>query len=249
MSVKKITRGSTCWHFCLLLLAAGLSVHSKSAAMTVTHQITVQPYQVVYSPGSGADITAVSDGSLELFSDAVFSQAGLDIDILNPIAFNSTPTGDIADHFQRFQIEAGLPPPTVRTIVPLFIDSWFPPPGSIGRGWVGAAGMLVQSPQSILSNFAHQLGHNLGLRHPDPFTGQTSNLMDYGSCLNATLVDVSPTISKCELDLDQINQIRNDLDNLSFVQNISAVPVPAAFWLFASALAGLVGFSKRRKSS
>jgi len=29
---------------------------------------------------------------------------------------------------------------------------------------------------------------------------------------------------------------------------VSAVPVPAAVWLFGSALIGLVGFSKRRKA-
>jgi hypothetical protein len=30
---------------------------------------------------------------------------------------------------------------------------------------------------------------------------------------------------------------------------ISAVPVPAAFWLFGSALVGLAGFGKRRKTA
>jgi len=30
---------------------------------------------------------------------------------------------------------------------------------------------------------------------------------------------------------------------------LSAVPIPAAFWLFGTALIGLVGFSKRRKAA
>lgn len=32
-------------------------------------------------------------------------------------------------------------------------------------------------------------------------------------------------------------------------EELSAIPVPAAFWLFGTALVGLVGFSKRRKAS
>ncbi|MCP3675834.1 MAG: PEP-CTERM sorting domain-containing protein [Gammaproteobacteria bacterium] len=31
--------------------------------------------------------------------------------------------------------------------------------------------------------------------------------------------------------------------------SVSAVPVPAAFWLFGTALIGLIGFSKRRKAT
>ena len=39
-----------------------------------------------------------------------------------------------------------------------------------------------------------------------------------------------------------------EVDNLTVsVSGLSEVPVPAAFWLFATALVGLVGFSKRRK--
>ena len=40
------------------------------------------------------------------------------------------------------------------------------------------------------------------------------------------------------------------LDNLNLsVTSIGAVPVPAAVWLFGTALIGLVGFSKRRKAA
>ena len=41
-----------------------------------------------------------------------------------------------------------------------------------------------------------------------------------------------------------------NLDNLQFnAAPLSAVPVPAAVWLFGTALIGLVGFSKRRKAA
>ena len=38
------------------------------------------------------------------------------------------------------------------------------------------------------------------------------------------------------------------IDNLSITTEVSQVPVPAAAWLFGSALMGLVGMSRRRKS-
>jgi hypothetical protein len=42
-----------------------------------------------------------------------------------------------------------------------------------------------------------------------------------------------------------------DIDNLSFArgQPVPAVPLPAAFWLFGTALVGLVGFGKRKKAA
>ena len=38
------------------------------------------------------------------------------------------------------------------------------------------------------------------------------------------------------------------IDNVSIVTDVSAVPVPAAAWLFGSGLLGLVGVARRRKS-
>jgi len=40
-----------------------------------------------------------------------------------------------------------------------------------------------------------------------------------------------------------------DYDDMVLKVEISAVPLPAAVWLFGTALIGLVGFSKRRKSA
>jgi hypothetical protein len=39
------------------------------------------------------------------------------------------------------------------------------------------------------------------------------------------------------------------IDNLSIVTDVSAVPVPAAVWLFGSGLLGLVGVARRKKSA
>ena len=37
-------------------------------------------------------------------------------------------------------------------------------------------------------------------------------------------------------------------DNLTYQSSVSAVPVPAAVWLFGSGIAGLIGASKRKKT-
>ncbi|MCX2982945.1 VPLPA-CTERM sorting domain-containing protein [Halieaceae bacterium IMCC14734] len=37
-------------------------------------------------------------------------------------------------------------------------------------------------------------------------------------------------------------------DNITITTDVAAVPLPAAAWLFGSALMGLVGMSRRRKS-
>jgi hypothetical protein len=40
-----------------------------------------------------------------------------------------------------------------------------------------------------------------------------------------------------------------DFDNVSFQADVAAVPVPAAAWLFGSALLGLTGLAKRKKAA
>lgn len=39
------------------------------------------------------------------------------------------------------------------------------------------------------------------------------------------------------------------MDNFTFNENVSAVPVPAAVWLFGSGLMGLLGFNRKRAQS
>jgi hypothetical protein len=39
-----------------------------------------------------------------------------------------------------------------------------------------------------------------------------------------------------------------EIDNVSVTADVSAVPVPAAVWLFGSGLLGLVGVARRKKA-
>jgi len=55
---------------------------------------------------------------------------------------------------------------------------------------------------------------------------------------------------KIEFTAFQGSNLQDDADNdyALAALTVSAVPVPAAVWLFGTALAGLIGFSKRRKA-
>lgn len=240
MSKKRIGLFNSC-----LLVVAVTGVPSTSFAAHFWYEVIVQPYQVSYQVEGISDITAVSDGSLEAFADAVFSQVGVDIELLTPIMFPTMPEGDINDHFFRFQEEAGLGSGGLsvitRTIVPLFIDSLFPPPGQLGLAWVSAAGIIVQSLESILGTFAHELGHNLGLGHL--FSGPFSNLMNFGSCGSATLADVTSTINTCDLTSEQIDQVTTELPSLAFAH---AVPLSGALGLLTASLFAL-GVLRRKR--
>jgi hypothetical protein len=75
--------------------------------------------------------------------------------------------------------------------------------------------------------------------------------------------DSLPSFAPNLADFDQVNQAQAQLsglfgDSIFFmnleidsvsIDSVSAVPVPAAVWLFGTALIGLVGFSKRRKTA
>jgi hypothetical protein len=82
--------------------------------------------------------------------------------------------------------------------------------------------------------------------------------MDFGKVVNVLSVDITGMLIGGTDDLmagwlTQISDytvFRNFADNSQMYLSsitVSAVPVPAAVWLFGSAISGLNGFSKRRK--
>ncbi len=104
--------------------------------------------------------------------------------------------------------------------------------------------------------------------------GETSNIADL-SRLNMQITlrdrqepfdvfssDALPSFAPNPADFDQVGQVQGQLsgmlldksffmnleiDSVATIDDISAVPVPAAAWLFGTALIGFVGYSRRRK--
>ena len=71
-------------------------------------------------------------------------------------------------------------------------------------------------------------------------SGTTRNSYDFGGGLFAAAIGI-------RIDLTGLGTLSDNIaiDNIYFAQTgVSPIPLPAAFWLFASALLGLVGFKR-----
>lgn len=81
---------------------------------------------------------------------------------------------------------------------------------------------------------------------------QTDSLLgSFSSDLDSSADDFIGMISDTpiyRMEFDFVQGIGFGGDDLYFTQIVSPIPLPAAFWLFGSALIGLVGFGKRRKT-
>lgn len=86
------------------------------------------------------------------------------------------------------------------------------------------------APNDIESLFLHELGHAIGLAHPN-FDGSCPVMQIDSSCLG---------IINRELDAD-------DIAGAQFLYGPAAVPLPAAAWLFSSGLIGLGAVARQRR--
>ena len=91
-------------------------------------------------------------------------------------------------------------------------------------------------PNDIQNLLIHEIGHALGLEHPE------ANGLTVGEELAIMYVGVG-----C-CDNIQRTLALDDIAGIQALYGVRPVPVPAAFWLFGSALLGLVSFSKRNAS-
>jgi hypothetical protein len=111
----------------------------------------------------------------------------------------------------------------------------------IAEGDFAEISLSLTVGDSLFVNGTNLIGMALGIR-----------LLNQNTDLNGSFPPLSPPLgsNQCESENDQPCSAVSwssevDFDNVQL--SVSAVPVPAAIWLFGTALIGLIGFGKRRK--
>ncbi len=231
--------------------------------MPLTQRVTVQP--IIVSDDDGTHRAEFFGGAsqqadIEATIDQIWGQAGIDVDFLNPNSLNSTfvnegdrrsrPVEDLGEtisignnagvsnadsnviNMYFVNVAAGFERRSEDTAAGLAIT-----PGNGISQYVGSELFDLQDGRDVIASVvAHEIGHNLGLEH--------------------SLTEENLMLAQAE-DGDLLNsdQIATALASRFSVNTATTpsptpptVPVPAAAWLFGSALLGLVG-ARRRKSA
>lgn len=232
-------------------------------ARSITQIVTVQP--IIVSDDSGIN-TANFFGSfnqksgIEHFVDDIWAQAGIDVNFLAANKWNNTfanwgeggspnnngnkrPGSDlktISNNGQRAGVTHADP-----NVINMFFTNIAAGFGLLsenqasGLAFVGSNGItqfvgskilgFPNGQETVSSVVAHEIGHNLGLDH----ITEDQNLMTPGSAgaerLNQTQIGIALA------------------SNFS-TEFTTVVPLPAAVWLFGSALLGLTTFNRRKKT-
>lgn len=243
---------------CIFFICAFSSSHAAlvlNPAMPITSLVRVQPIIVSNDDGSNTATyfgNATQQATIFGLVDDIWAQAGIDVDFLSPNFWNDT-FANIGNMDQRPQSDLG----TIRadgiaagvanadaTILNMYLVNSVPgfnindliPNNAAGLAsvggngfaqWVGSSLLTFQDGLEVIASVvAHEIGHNLGLDH----NAIDENLMAQGAA-----------------DGERLNaaQIADVLNNSQFV-TAAPVPVPAAVWLFASALIGLFSVRNRK---
>jgi hypothetical protein len=227
-----------------LRLSATLVVLSSFSALAPARAVPVveiQPVSICLNDGSSCGSMSYDAAALQSFW---LNQAGLTLDILPSRTFNSTTfqTMDNQTELTNFLTTNADPNGPVNfTSSP--INVWFSQGfagGPLGDATISGNRIWLDSDDStniLTLDFAHQLGHALGLQNDTILTG--TNLMDFQFQAGAQL-------SSFSLDSSQVSALLAS----QFIRNEAVVtPLPATFPLFAAGLGGLGLLGLRRKRS
>lgn len=214
-------------------IAVGLSTTLAACGDVIGGALVlqIQPIQVCNDAGSVC-------AGMDLFEAAtrkIWAQAGIDVVFLTPnklfasdlLVIDRAP--NILDsEFYRMSFTGsagafGRHPNSSRNEGP--INMWFVDEIEFGSGlafglaWVGSNGILVSDDIldfnggiGRLDTIAHEIGHNLGLRHSNFGAGGTNNLMTSGAvrAVPSSINDITPDGSRLDqLTSAQINEARD----------------------------------------
>ncbi|MGI9287687.1 MAG: VPLPA-CTERM sorting domain-containing protein [Pseudomonadales bacterium] len=220
-------------------------------AMDITQLVRVQPIIVANDNGTSPAESFGNSGQqsiIEGFIDDIWAQAGIDVDFLPSTNWNSTFANDGPGLFRTIDAANAA---GVNNSDPNVINMYFvnmiggSAPGensASGVGVVGGNGVtqfvgtnllsFTGGQEVIASVVAHEIGHNLGLNH----IVMAENLMQAAGSTN----------DGERLNSSQITTALNSGLSTVLTNPPPPIPLPAAAWLFGSALIGLVGVKRRR---
>lgn len=214
----------------LLLVLAAMAVLAPAARASAVY---VLPVQVCDDDGNNC-----ANSGQELYlneTNKIWEQAGISIVFLDWTSINNTAYQNftsIPDENAFFNDTANNGISTVATVITMWFvksitnDDWGTVDTISGRKVMIADNVFAATR---LDTLAHELGHNLGLKHDDPGMDNTYLMRSGGSrTIPGAIGDITPDGAK----LDKLTAAQK----LTAQSSAYAVPLPAAVYLFGSAL-------------
>lgn len=244
--------------FALIASIVGFSYSALNAQILIEYRITVQPIRI----SNGFQTANPNIAFFEAETDKIWSQAGIDVAFLAPVTYTSAEffninSGSGTGSLTKLRTTANAG----QNADPSVINMWFvnlidgsasnlgfsAQSSAFGGGVtvtengiaIANSTFTVNSGNGARDTLAHELGHNLGLRHATHGASGQLNLMSSTTFPPNGLADITPDGGKYgQLTPAQIEQARSVSDFVIPVTPYYIVPEPA----FTSvAIAGLLG--------